>query len=550
MIYKPSNSHIQNSLPGRSIRLSIALLSLASLAACGGGSSGGKLAGPGSGSGDDYQPGVYLDFNTFFARCDAPRSGTNPATGSAYPDIQGSTTDENNFLRSYSNDTYLWYDEITDRNPASYDDPLNYFDLLQTTATTTSGQPKDKFHFTYDSDDWYQLSQSGVSAGYGAQWALLSSTPPREILIAYTEPNSPATNLAMPLARGAQVLEIDGVDVNDGTPAGIDTLNAGLFPSDAGEVHTFTVRDLGAADTRVVSMTTANVASAPVQNTKVLTTPTGAVGYMLFNDHIATAEQALIDAVNQLNSHDDGQGIDDLVIDIRYNGGGFLAIASELAYMVAGPVPTAGRTFEELQFNDKHPATNPVTGQALSPTPFLTDALGSPFNGSAGQALPVLNLPRVFVLTGPGTCSASEAVMNGLRGVGVEVIQIGSTTCGKPYGFYPTGNCGTTYFTIQFRGVNEMDFGDYTDGFSPDNTPANQAGSLVPGCSVADDFTKQLGDPTENRLSVALAYRDGQACPAASGSAPNALSKPAAGFDAVDGVVPKSPFHTNRIVLR
>ena len=57
--------------------------------------------------------------------------------------------------------------------------------------------------------------------------------------------------------------------------------------------------------------------------------------------------------------------------------------------------------------------------------------------------------------------------MNGLRGVGVEVIQIGSTTCGKPYGFYPTDNCGTTYFTIQFKGVNDAGFGDYSDGFSP-----------------------------------------------------------------------------------
>ncbi|MDZ7769432.1 MAG: hypothetical protein U5K38_10330 [Woeseiaceae bacterium] len=67
----------------------------------------------------------------------------------------------------------------------------------------------------------------------------------------------------------------------------------------------------------------------------------------------------------------------------------------------------------------------------------------------SGQALPTLDLPRVFVLTGPGTCSASESIINGLRGVDVDVVQVGSTTCGKPYGFYPTGNCGTTYFTIQ-----------------------------------------------------------------------------------------------------
>ena len=56
------------------------------------------------------------------------------------------------------------------------------------------------------------------------------------------------------------------------------------------------------------------------------------------------------------------------------------------------------------------------------------------------------------------TCSASEAIINGLRGVNVQVIQIGSITCGKPYGFYSQDNCGTTYFSIQFKGVNAAGF--------------------------------------------------------------------------------------------
>ena len=138
--------------------------------------------------------------------------------------------------------------------------------------------------------------------------------------------------------------------------------------------------------------------------------------------------------------------------------------------------------------------------------------------------------------------------MNGLRGVDVDVIQIGSTTCGKPYGFYPVDNCGTTYFTVQFRGVNEKDFGDYTDGFSPTNTAAN-AGTVVPGCSVADDFTNPLGVATEGRLAAALAYRDGQACPAASGFGPTpGLSKTAAAPRPADGVVYRSPWDSNRIM--
>ena len=262
---------------------------------------------------------------------------------------------------------------------------------------------------------------------------------------------------------------------------------------------------------------------------------------MLFNDHILTAEDALIDAVNELN----GFGIDDLVLDIRYNGGGFLFIASQLAYMIGGSTATAGQTFEELQFNDKHPITDPVTGEALEPIPFFSVTTDN-------ASLPELNLTnrRVFVLTGAGTCSASEAIMNGLRGVDVDVYQIGSTTCGKPYGFYPTDNCGTTYFTIQFRGVNARNFGDYSDGFSPENTQG-VVGTVVPGCSVADDFNAQLGDPTEGRLAAALNYRATLTCPPATGTATPNLSKPGASRSPSNGLAIKTvadPTRNNRIL--
>jgi C-terminal processing protease CtpA/Prc len=518
----------------------ISLLGLVGLTACGGGGGGGLTGGNGGGDGDSgWTPGVFLDAGTFFAMCAAPRSGINPATGQPFPDIQGTTLDENNFLRSYSDDTYLWYDEITDQDPGLFNDPIVYFGQLKTIATTPSGADKDKFHFTFDSEAWFQLSQSGVSVGYGATFAILSAAPPRAIVVAYTEPNSPATDVL--LARGASVLSVDGVDVVNGDA---DALNAGLFPTSANEPHDFEVLDLGAQTSRMIRMTSVEFPSVPVQNVKFVDTPTIRVGYMLFNDHIATAEEGLVNAVNQLKA----DGIQDLVLDIRYNGGGFLAIASQLAYMIAGDIPTAGQTFELLQFNDKHPVTNPVTGQPLAPTPFFDVTLGF---GSLpqNQPLPTLDLPRVFVITGPGTCSASEAIMNSLQGVDVEVIQIGSTTCGKPYGFFPTDNCGTTYFTIQFRGVNQKNFGDYTDGFSPDNTQP-KAGIDVPGCSVADDFTAALGDPAEGRFAAALAYLGGQPCPAPSGFAQPGVSKPGAPLSAIDGIVPKSPWHTNRIMER
>jgi carboxyl-terminal processing protease len=522
------------------LRTLILLSGLAIMTACGG-SDGGGIGGPGPGGGSGWQPGVFLDANAFYAQCVNPRNGINPATGNPFPDVAGTILDENNFLRSLSDEIYLWYDEIVDQDPGLFNDTLAYFDELRTTALSPSGALKDKFHFTYDTEEYFQLSQGGVSSGYGANFVLLSTLPPREAVVAYSEPNSPAG--AAGLKRGARVLEVDGVDINDPTQAGVDILNAGLFPSANGETHDFVVLDLGAAASRAITMTTADFTNAMVQNRDVLDLPTGRVGYMTFNFHRAPAEEELVNAINQLIA---APGIDDLVLDIRYNGGGFLDIAAQLAYMIAGPGPTAGKTFELLQFNDKHPITDPVTGNAIVPTPFHDETLG--FSLASGDPLPTLGLSRVFVLTGGGTCSASEAIMNGLRGADVEVIQIGSTTCGKPYGFYPIDNCGTTYFTVQFRGVNEKNFGDYTDGFSPANTGAG-AGVSVPGCSVGDDLDHFLGDPAERRLAAALAYRDGLGCPAPSGVASaDGLSKASSGSGPADIIVQRSLWDSNRIL--
>ena len=490
------------------------------LAGCGGGGGGGSPMPAATG----WQSGVFQPASGFVNKCVMPRSGIDPFTQTAYPDRAGVILDENNWLRSWTNDLYLWFNEVTDRNPAMYSTTDAYFKLLKTNATTTSGAPKDKFHFTYPTADWEALSQSGVQAGYGANWVLLPNMPGvtgNDLEAAYSEPNSPAS--AAGIGRGAKVLFVDGVDVvNPPDQASVNTIVAGLYPAAINENHNFQVLDPGAATPRTFTLTSGNVTSTPVQNVTTIPTATGTAGYMLFNDHLATSEAALFNAFTTLQT----AGVTDLVLDIRYNGGGYLDIASEVAYMIAGPAQTAGKTFEVTQFNSKYPTIDPVTGQTITPVPFESVSQGfAPNLLAGGQALPTLNLSRVFVLAGPDTCSASESIINGLRGINVEVVQIGSTTCGKPYGFYPQDNCGTTYFSIEFRGVNAMNFGDYTDGFSPQNAPA-PTNAVLPGCSVADDFGHALGDPAEGRLAAALNYiATLGACPAATGFAKSQVAQ-------------------------
>ena len=312
--------------------------------------------------------GVFEPARLFKDYCVNPRP--DPVSGETYPDMAGETLDENNWLRSWSNDTYLWYDEIVDRNPALYSSP-DYFSLLKTTAKTPSGADKDRFHFTYPTEQWIALSQSGISVGYGAYITLLRRSPPREAVVAFTEPDTPADTAG--LARGTRILEIDGVDVvNGGTRADVDVLNAGLFPSEEGESHEFVVQDLGADESRTVTMEAREITSDPVQHLGVIDTDTGPVGYMLFNDFIATAERELMNAFEELSN----EGITDLVLDLRYNGGGYLDIASQLGFMIAGPSAAQGRVFEELQFNDKHREFDPVTGRRVAPLLFHSTSVG------------------------------------------------------------------------------------------------------------------------------------------------------------------------------
>jgi len=456
--------------------------------------------------------------------CAAPRSGTNPVTGVAYNDRQGTVETEKNWLRSWTDETYLWYREVPNNLVSSnYPTALSYFSALRTPALTTTGSVKDKFHFTYDTVTWNAVSSGASTVDYGVEWAAISSSPPRQWIAAVVTPNSPAANAG--LQRGDSIVSIDGVSFSNGNAT---TLNAGLFPVAAGETHSFRVVAPGSTTIRDLTLVAASIAEVPVQNVKTLIGANGIkFGYMLFTTHNATAESYLRDAVTWLSQ----QGVNELVLDLRYNGGGYLDIAAELAYMIAGPARTQGKTFERLAFNDKNPFG--FTFDDLN-TPFHSTAQG--FSLSNGTALPTLNLGRVYVLTSPGTCSASEAIINGLRGVGVEVVTVGSTTCGKPYGFFATDNCGTTYFAIQFVGVNNMGLGDYADGFQ-----AN--------CAASDDFTHALGDQNEGQLATALRMRLTGVC------SPNALTTPqakrSAATDDADAVRdPRAPFRQQRILGR
>lgn len=519
-----SGVDMKNSRASASAAMFVAVLALPLMAACSGGGGGSSPPPPPPppppvSSGPTWTSGVFEAASQFKDQCAAPRSGVD-SEGTPFPDMAGSLLEENHWLRSWTNETYLWNTEVPDQNPTSFSDRLTYFAQLRTSATTASGEDKDDFHFSQPTAEYLEQRNSTPKSGYGVSFAVFSNAIPRDYRVQYTEPNSPASTVVsaqVNLARGTRILEVDGADlVNGNSQAAFDTLNNGLFPATAGEVHTFLVQDVGSASTRSITMTSADIAPQPVNRTSIINTGTGDVGYILFNTFSPfSSEQDIANAITSMKS----AGINDLIVDLRYNGGGLLTVASQLGYMIAGPAQTNGKTFELLQFNAAAGNVNPVTGAVNQPISFTNIGVG--FSLANGTPLDSLDLPRVFILSTPRTCSASEAVINGLSGVDVEVILIGSTTCGKPYGFYPTDNCGETFYSIQFQGVNDKSFGDYADGFVPNNSSFS-FGVKLNGCAVGDDYSRELGDTNEALLAAALNYRATGTCPAPSATKPMA----------------------------
>lgn len=412
------------------------------------------------------------------------------------PAAQAATSDEvagictpdamKQFTRAYLNEVYLWYGEMPSRNPASYSRVDEYFYSLLTPQLDATGQYKDRFSFIATTQDADSLL-TGNNTGYGVRW---ETDAQGRLRVAFVEAGSPALDAG--LARGGELVEVL-------------TPGASWFPN-APATISFVYRSAPGADTRTVALTSAPVQEDPLPLAQTLTSPAGRkVAYLLFNAHTIGAQDKLIPAIQAAQ----GAGVQDLVLDLRYNGGGYLSIALSLSSMLTGSAAD-GQVFEQLRFNDKRGAE--------------TDASTLRFSGSVqfaqsvypeGSPLPRLALPRVFVLAGGGTCSASESIVNSLRGVGVDVVIIGKSTCGKPYGFSRRDNCGFAYFPIEFQGVNAQGFGDYASGFKPT-------------CDLPDDFDHALGTPAERLLSAALVYADTGACPAPAASAPMSSRMPAA----------------------
>jgi hypothetical protein len=424
--------------------------------------------------------------------------GSDPGNGP----FSCTVTDQKTWLRSYFNDWYFWYRLSPSPEPAVYATTAAYFDALLYNGTDANF-PADRWSGFESTESFNRFFGDGQTLGYGVSVAGLevSGLPNQPLYVRYVEPLSPAAGAGV--VRGDRVMSINGRSAADVIAA--DDFSA-LSPTAAGQNLTLVLRNALGAD-RTVSVSSAIFALSPVPRAQVITTAGGRkLGYVVVKDMISQASTPLATTFADFRN----QGVSEVVLDLRYNGGGLVSVGGTVGSYIAG-VRGAGQAFARLLYNDKQAAANNEVFNFQS----LANAVGS---------------AKVYVLMGRRTCSASEQVINGLRGVGVQVVAIGETTCGKPVGFLPQSDtCGTTYSIVNFESVNARNEGRYFDGFQPT-------------CPVAEDFTKSLGASDEPLLATARVLADGGACPtAATRERPMSLRKATPGAEPGErqGMIPR-----------
>ena len=358
---------------------------------------------------------------------------------------------------------YYWYQSLpASVDPSAYSSSEAFLDALRE-------QPLDRFSYltTQAADQAFYGAGQYVGFGFGSE--LTSSN---DLQVTQVFPASPAAQAG--LARGDTVTGLNGTPVPTLVASG--QLDAALSVSGPGTSLGIAFTDL-AGVSHSTTLVSAVVTQPSVAITTTLEQGGTKVGYVLFNSFIDTSTALLDQAFGQFR----GEGVTELVMDERYNGGGEVSVAQHLGSLILGN-GYSGKTMGVLTFNDKHADQNQTE---------LFQTVTNP-----------LNLTRVVFITTQSTASASEFTINGLVPY-LHVVTVGSATFGKPVGEQGFNICANVLYPITFKITNAVGYGDYFDGL-----PAT--------CPAPDDLTHPLGDPREASLAAALAYLERGGCGSAS----------------------------------
>ena len=387
---------------------------------------------------------------------------------------------------------YFWNDllpaQVDTSQFATPEDLLAFLATFSPDLTPEDGidNPVDRFSFINTAAADQAFFGEGKFEGFGFSSRFVADNDLRLTRVFF---DSPANRGG--LARGQQIVALDGrtiaeIQANEGINAvfGLPTLD-------------FTMRPVGGnpdgSEDFTTTVTQDIVTIDPVPQARVITDPNGVrppVGYMELATFISTAD-AEMDAVF---ADFRAQGVNDVILDLRYNGGGLVSTSELLGDFLGGDV-AENLVYSKTVFN----------------------ALRAPANDSIEffeRRANSMSLVRLVVIASRSTASASELVINGMD-PHVEVIIVGDRTFGKPVGQVGLEFCEKILRPTAFQTLNANDFGDYFFGLPVD-------------CAAPDDLDVAVGADTDPNVEAALSYLDTGGCPAA--ALPGAQFKPGAGL--------------------
>ncbi len=365
-----------------------------------------------------------------------------------------------------SKDFYLWYSQIPSNfNPQSYNDPNDVMVALRA-YSKENGAPVDRWSFGVLKKDWNLLS-----GGFGNIYNTAAEgdfgfsvffNVDGDLRVKLVERLSPAGMAG--IQRGWRITKINGS--TDITIANTDFIVQNIFYSSS-STFTFKKPDGNSAD---ISLTAGTYEEQPLYLDTTYNIGSKTIGYMVLNSFIGDTSKMFSD-FQKVMARFASKNVTDIVVDLRYNGGGYVSVQEKLADYLA-PNSANGSLMMKETFNDKHQNYNV-----------------SLYFKKTGT----LNPNHVLFIVTQSTASASELLINNLKPyMDVKLIGPGHTD-GKPVGFFPLSAGDWYVFPVSFRSTNSSGYGNYYDGFTPDG-PA------------ADGLDKNWGDPTESCLAKAIKY--------------------------------------------
>ena len=424
---------------------------------------------------------------------------TQVGYGQEVNDVKHPDGNANKWMFEELKEWYLWNDLLTNAYP---DYACDYDDFLSNTLIPLKGNEMDggrnedgsRYLYSYVTRTASSRAGVGHSAfGFATLTAVAVDNNKVYLRVTSVNPDSPADRVG--IMRGVYIGRVNGVDI---TVANWSSMyNRLLYPTTGSvSVTIMSSTEYGGEfyfdEDYTVTLSAANIGNHPVVASDIIEYGGRRVGYVAYNSFTRGPVESSAEYDDDLESvfeTFESEGIDELVVDLRYNGGGSVSSCQKLMSMIA-PKEKIGQTAFTLRHNSK-------VEEELGESSKLIKLLDNYSN---------VNMSRVYVIASEMTASASEMIIVGLRGLDVDVTVVGGDTEGKNVGMDVMSKhidgYDYTFAPITFQIYNAKGFTDYSQGIRADYKVDEWE-------DLRSNGWKPLGDPEETVLKMVLNLIDG-----------------------------------------